>query len=47
VLWVSVSNEVRTEKAGSERVYVSARKVRWTLGDPHEAENQQLSAVIF
>gem|GEM_PF-6412081 len=44
MLWVSVPIEVRTEKAGSKKVYVSARKVRWALGDPYEAESQQLSA---
>ena len=47
ILWVSVPIEVMTEKAGSKKVYVSARKVQWALGDPHEAESQQLSASFF
>jgi len=47
VLWVSIPIEVRIEKAGSKKVYVSAQKVRWALGDPHEAGSRQLSASVF
>ena len=44
VLWVSVPLEVRIEKAGSRKVYVSARKVKWALGDSTKAESPKLSA---
>ncbi len=44
VLWVSVPVEVRIEKAGSRKVYVSARKVRWALDSSKQAEGHTLSA---
>ncbi len=45
VLWVSVPVEVRIERAGSRKVYVSARKVKWALESPKPAESHKLSAV--
>lgn len=46
ILWVSVPLEVRIEKAGSRKVYVSARKVRWALDSLRQAEgSHRLSAV--
>ncbi len=48
ILWVSVPLEVRIERAGSRKVYVSARKVRWTLGDGQQAEGSyKPSAAAF
>ena len=44
VLWVSVPLEVRIEKAGSRKVYVSARKVKWALDAEAKAESLTLSA---
>ena len=45
VLWVSVPVEVRIEKAGGRKVYVSARKVRWALEPTKQAEGHKLSAI--
>ena len=45
VLWVSVPLEVRIEKAGSHKVYVSAQKVQWALEPTRRAEGQRLSAL--
>lgn len=36
MLWVSVPLEVRIEKAGSRKVYVSAQKVKWALEAPQK-----------
>ena len=45
ILWVSVPVEVRIEKAGGRKVYVSARKVRWALEPTKRAEGHKLSAL--
>jgi len=37
VLWVTVPIEVRIERAGGKKVYVSARKVRWAPGSTEKA----------
>jgi len=47
ILWVSVPVEVRIEKAGSKKVYVSARKVKWALEPSKQAEGQKLSALCL
>jgi len=47
VLWVSVPLEVRIERAGSRKVYVSARKVKWALEPTKQAEGHKLSAFAF
>ncbi len=39
VLWVSVPLEARIEKAGSRKVYVSAKKIRWALEATRQAES--------
>ena len=45
ILWVSVPREVRIEKAGSRKVYVSAQKVKWALEPTRRAEGHKLSAL--
>ena len=40
VLWVSVPLEVKIEKAGSRKVYVSARKVKWALETNEKAREK-------
>ena len=37
--------EVKIEKAGGRKVYVSVRKVRWTLEPTKRAEGHKLSAL--
>ena len=47
ILWVSVPVEVRIEKAGSRKVYVSAKRVRWALEPSNQAEGRTPSAFVL
>jgi len=44
VLWISIPIEIRIERAGSRKIYIKARKIRWAIQQNVETEG---SAVEF
>ena len=46
VLWMSVPIEVKIERKGSRKVYLSAKKIDWMLEQNVKVESQQALSAL-